>query len=543
MGVEGEPPTEGEIQEVRAILAKKLEEIDAEELDQAFLSKIAAEPDYLARFWKHVFANPGPQTEETAIMVVNTARWRKEFNTGQIQDADFSAQHLERGTLFSRNRDKDGMKLLVFCVGKHVKGIEKAEDMKKLFVYYLERMTREEGLAQFSIVFDCRNAGLKNMDMEFTQFMINTMKDYYPDPLNYIIVFEMPWVLNAAFKIIKAWLPPQAVKKIKFLTKSNMSEYVDDENRLECWGGLDTWEYKFEPESRQPNGSKEEGRKKTVTFAGSPMVASPSADSLGSALSTTSGSGGGGSSGNGPQGVDLLHLSPAQEVIFSTSSLGDLTGKVVLTNTSGKPLGYKIKTTSPEKYRVRPSTGSISPGQAVTVEIHVSGQKEVASLNRDKFLVTAVLLDREDTPAAQLADALRTQTPDGQYRLRCNLAGAAPDAGSAPGPSYAGSLNATSPPQPYSTAAPPEDPARQVANINKKVTQLVEEQQVLQGQVRQLHLLLLLLLLLLLATLLLLLYRLPSSPSDQSSCIHHEAAEPHLPPVGESFPDTEKTEL
>ena len=41
---------------------------------------------------------------------------------------------------------------------------------------------------------------------------------------------------------------------------------------------------RFEPESRHSNGLKEEGRKKTVTFAGSPMVASPSADSLGSAL-------------------------------------------------------------------------------------------------------------------------------------------------------------------------------------------------------------------------------------------------------------------
>ena len=87
---------------------------------------------------------------------------------------------------------------------------------------------------------------------------------------------------------------------------------------------------------------------------------------------------------------------------------------------------------------MRPSTGSISPGQSVTVEIHVSGQKEassnlkwrfsknvditfdqVASLSRDKFLVTAVLLDREDIPASQLADALRTQTPDGQYRSLC----------------------------------------------------------------------------------------------------------------------------
>ena len=30
----------------------------------------------------------------------------------------------------------------------------------------------------------------------------------------------------------------------RFSIQSNMSEYVDDENRLECWGGLDTWEYK-----------------------------------------------------------------------------------------------------------------------------------------------------------------------------------------------------------------------------------------------------------------------------------------------------------
>ena len=30
-----------------------------------------------------------------------------------------------------------------------------------------------------------------------------------------------------------AWLPPAAVKKIKFLTKSNMSEYVSEDQMLE----------------------------------------------------------------------------------------------------------------------------------------------------------------------------------------------------------------------------------------------------------------------------------------------------------------------
>lgn len=53
----------------------------------------------------------------------------------------------------------------------------------------------------------------------------------------------------AAFKVIKGWLPPAAVKKIKFLTKTNMNEYVSDENRLEEWGGTDPWTYVWEPET------------------------------------------------------------------------------------------------------------------------------------------------------------------------------------------------------------------------------------------------------------------------------------------------------
>jgi len=483
MGVEGEPPTQEEIQEIRSLVARRASESASDELDLEALSRIQNDDNYVTKFFKHVFDHPGVQVEATSKMIMHSLIWRKEFGTKDIQESDFTQALLEKGALFARNRDKDGRKLLIFCVGKHVKGEVKMEDMKKFFVYYLERLGREDNGEQFSIVFDCRNGGLKNMDMEFMQFMIGVMKDFYPDPLNYILVFEMPWVLNAAFKIIKAWLPPPAVKKIKFLTKSNMSEYVDDENRLEAWGGLDTWEYKWEPESSAlANGHKEEARKKTVTFAGSNLVVSPSAESLGSAVSSSSGMGGSGQ----PGGQDLLRLSPAQEVMFSSSPMGDLTGKVTLYNNSGRPLGYKIKTTSPEKYRVRPSTGCLPPGQDATVEIHVSSSqaKEAGSLLRDKFLVTAVLLDREDLPPPQLAEALKTQTPDGQYRLRCQLAGSLGDSGQVLSPSMYSSPGGMAPP------TQTEDPVRQVANIGRKVTQLVAGQEQVSAQLRQIHLLL-----------------------------------------------------
>jgi len=134
----------------------------------------------------------------------------------------------------------------------------------------------------------------------------------------------------------------------------------------------------------------------------------------------------------------------------------------------------------------------------VTVEIHVSGQaRDTATLGRDKFLVTAVLLEKEDTPPAALAEALRTTTPDGQYRLRCQLAGAPEHHAPAP--------HLSTPPAP----PVPEDPARQLASIGRRVGQLVEGQEQLAGQLRQLHLLLMLVIVLLAASLLLLLFRLP----------------------------------
>ena len=58
--------------------------------------------------------------------------------------------------MFCAFRDKDGRKLLVFCVFKHIKGQEKMEDMKRFFVYMLERLYREEKGEQLTLLFDCR---------------------------------------------------------------------------------------------------------------------------------------------------------------------------------------------------------------------------------------------------------------------------------------------------------------------------------------------------------------------------------------------------
>jgi len=488
MGVEGAAPSDQEMKDIRLTVATKAEEIGLDDFDPADLQKIRTDDSYLTKFFKHTFDHPGEQVDAASGMIINTLKWRNEFGAGHITEGDFPLSMLEKGSLFSHNRDKDGRKLLIFCVGKHVKGHEKMEDMKKFFVYFLERLNREERGEQITVMFDCRGAGLKNMDMEFVQFLIGTLKDYYPDPLNYILVFEMPWVLNAAFKVIKAWLPPAAVKKIKFLTKSNMNEYVNDDNRLEEWGGTDPWQYQWEGENME-NGVKEaafedardEVRKKTVTFASpSPVMAqSPSQDSLGSALSQSSG--GTGTAHNTTGQMDILRLSPGQEVVFSATSAGDLSGKIQIQNISTQIVGYKIKTTSPEKYRVRPSTGSLTPGLTATVEIHVSGGQATipTSLARDKFLITAVFLESSELGQQQLAEALKTSRPDGQYRLRCQLGGSLSEQAGLGGGGSQASLGHGG-----HGGQGEHDSSRQVASILKKVNQVATKQEELATQLR-----------------------------------------------------------
>ena len=69
---------------------------------------------------------------------------------------------------------------------------------------------REEPNKQISLVFDCAGSGVKNIDLDNMQFMINAFKDDYPWCLNYILVYEMPWVMNGEPSRIHAHPKPRS---------------------------------------------------------------------------------------------------------------------------------------------------------------------------------------------------------------------------------------------------------------------------------------------------------------------------------------------
>ncbi|XP_050282111.1 vesicle-associated protein 1-3 [Quercus robur] len=85
---------------------------------------------------------------------------------------------------------------------------------------------------------------------------------------------------------------------------------------------------------------------------------------------------------------DLLNIQPT-ELKFQVELKKQSSCSMQLTNKTDKYVAFKVKTTNPKKYSVRPNAGVVLPGGSCNVIVTMQAQKETpADLQcRDKFLL------------------------------------------------------------------------------------------------------------------------------------------------------------
>lgn len=136
----------------------------------------------------------------------STCIWRQKFGANDLDENSVRLDYLNDGFIFTRNYDLDGHPLLIFKTKKHIKGSKDMNEVLKVLVYWVERIQREKHLNKITVFFDMDGTGLSNMDLEFIKMIIETFKMYYPNCLNYILVFELAWVLNGMRLFDIFWL-------------------------------------------------------------------------------------------------------------------------------------------------------------------------------------------------------------------------------------------------------------------------------------------------------------------------------------------------
>ncbi|KAL0963615.1 hypothetical protein UPYG_G00308640 [Umbra pygmaea] len=392
--------------------------------------------------------------EDTLKMIDESLLWRKEFGLNDITESSIPKWMFETGAVFLHGYDKEGNKLFWFKVKLHTKDAKTIMDKKKYVAFWLERYAKREPGMPLTVVFDMADSGIGNIDMDFVKYIINCFKVYYPRFLSKMIIVDMPWIMTAAWRIVKTWLGPEAISKLKFVSRTDLQTFIGTEYLPPHMGGTDPFKYSYPPLpdddfqtpicengpiiSEEDNDSKSESenkdcdseskefessfssevsvKPKKVNFS-EDSVASPKQDENDKGDNRTKGARKPVSTFKGP----LLHVSPAEELSFGTKE-SERKCLIILDNVSKNPVAFKVRTTAPEKYRVKPSNSSCEPDTSVDIVVSLHGGYQ-ASL-QDRFLVMAAEVEQNSgVGSPELAQFWKDvpKTKVIEHRLRCHI--------------------------------------------------------------------------------------------------------------------------
>ncbi|XP_036396013.1 motile sperm domain-containing protein 2 [Megalops cyprinoides] len=392
--------------------------------------------------WRHFVV------EETLKMIDESFLWRKEFKVNDLTESCIPKWMFETGAVYLHGYDKEGNKLFWFKVKMHIKDTKTIQDKKKYVAFWLERYAKREPGMPLTVVFDMSESGLSNIDMDFVKYIISCFKVYYPKFLSKMIMYEMPWIMNAAWKIVKTWLGPDAVSKLKFVSKSEVQTYIGPEYLPLHMGGTDPFKYSYPPlpdddfqtpisengpiASEDENESKDGEMETKETLDSSfsseqalrPKKVNFAEDSFKLEEYDRVDTAGRTKGARKPQTTfkgSLLHISPAEELCFGSKET-EKKCLIILNNVTKNQVAFKVRTTAPEKYRVKPSNSSCEPGASVDIVVSLHGGYQASP--QDRFLVMAAEMEQNaGVGSPELAQFWKEvpKTRIMEHRLRCHV--------------------------------------------------------------------------------------------------------------------------
>ncbi|KIK69502.1 hypothetical protein GYMLUDRAFT_33867 [Collybiopsis luxurians FD-317 M1] len=93
-----------------------------------------------------------------------------------------------------------------------------------------------------------------------------------------------------------------------------------------------------------------------------------------------------------------VYLNPSNSLGFNRPLTTLVKKALTISNPHAQPIAFKVKTTAPKLYCVRPNSGRIEPGTSVEVSVMLQPLKEEPPMNakcKDKFLIQSTFLTPE----------------------------------------------------------------------------------------------------------------------------------------------------
>ncbi|KAL4919204.1 hypothetical protein BDW62DRAFT_200085 [Aspergillus aurantiobrunneus] len=162
-------------------------------------------------------------------------------------------KQLRIGKGFVHGVDKMNRPIAVVRMRLHYPGEQTLESLNQFVTHLVEsaRLLVGPPVETATVLFDMTGFSLANMEYAPVKFIIRCFETYYPECLGVLLIHNAPRVFNGVWKIIKPWMDPRIVERIKFTrTVADLETYIHRDQILAELGGDEDWEYEYvEPEA------------------------------------------------------------------------------------------------------------------------------------------------------------------------------------------------------------------------------------------------------------------------------------------------------
>ncbi|KAG9510261.1 Cystathionine gamma-lyase, partial [Fragariocoptes setiger] len=179
-------------------------------------------------------------------------KFRQQYKMGLSKLSDFPVEFHRSGGLFRYAPDRVGNETLYMRIKMHRRLSELSNIMKQYILCVLEECDRANNGRGTAVVFDLTGCGLQNVDPSFLFWLVYSFRNYCPKGLSYIIVYNLPWILNATAKLALSWLSSTNRKRLRFVSGDAIQDFIAPENLPDFMGGTCKIDYTAVPEGSLP---------------------------------------------------------------------------------------------------------------------------------------------------------------------------------------------------------------------------------------------------------------------------------------------------
>jgi len=258
------------VEETRRLLKKKyLKRPDS--FYESDFTRMMQDDWTVSRFLLRCRQNP----KRAARLMEQCGKFRHEYKMGISKLSDFPVEFHRAGGLFRYAPDRVGNQTLFMRVKMHRRVPELSQIMKEFILCCLEECDRANNGRGTAVIFDLTNCGLQNADPGFLFWLVYSFRNYCPKGLSYIIIYNLPWILNATAKLALSWLSSTNRRRLRFVSGDGIQDFIAPENLPDYLGGSCKINYRQVPEgsklaeetAEQHNLTKEQSRKIREVYA------------------------------------------------------------------------------------------------------------------------------------------------------------------------------------------------------------------------------------------------------------------------------------